>query len=90
MVSLLLRDRHYFIFLDPMCEVRKLYDFLGMDLTPQAETAMINYLNNDPKKKVYGKHVYKKGSHFSREFIEREYKEYIDLMSKRFKREDIV
>ena len=73
-----------------MREVRKLYGFLGMNLTPQAEAAMINYLNNDPKKKVYGKHVYKKGSHFSREFIEAEFKEYIDLMSKRFNHEDIV
>ena len=54
-----------------MREVRKLYGFLGMNLTPQAEAAMINYLNNDPKKKVYGKHVYKKGSHFFREFIEK-------------------
>ena len=51
---------------------------------------MINYLNNDPKKKVYGKHVYKKGSHFSKEFIEKEFKEYIDLMSKRVKHEDII
>ena len=71
------------LFADPLTEVRKLYDFLGMNLTPQAEFAMINYLNNDPKKKVYGKHVYKKRSHFSREFIEREFKEYIDLMAKR-------
>ena len=34
-----------------MGEVRKLYDFLGMNLTPEAESAMVNYLNNDPKKK---------------------------------------
>ena len=61
-----------------------------MTFTSEAEAAMINYLNNDPKKNVYGKHVYKKGSHFSKEFIEREFAEYIDLMSKRFKREDIL
>ena len=73
-----------------MGEVRKLYDFLGMNLTPEAESAMINYLNNDPKKNVYGKRVHKKGSHFSKEFIEKEFKEYIDLISKRFKREDIL
>ena len=73
-----------------MGEVRKLYNFLGMNVTPEAESAMINYLNNDPKKNVYGKHVYKKGSHFSKEFIEKEFKKYIDLMSKRFKREDII
>ena len=73
-----------------MGEVRKLYDFLGMNLTPEAESAMIYYLNNDPKKNVYGNHVYKKGSHFSKEFIEKEFKENIGLMSKRFKREDIL
>ena len=78
------------ISLDPLAEVRKLYDFLGMDLTPEAESAMMNYLNNDPKKKVYGKHVYKKGSHFSREFIEREFKEYVDIMTKTFNLKDIV
>ena len=73
-----------------MGEIRKLYDFLGMNLTADVEAAMINYLNNDPKKKVYGKHVYKKGSHFSKEFIEKEFKEYIDLMSKIVKHEDII
>ena len=70
-------------FSDPMGEVRKLYDFLGMNLTSEAESSMVNYLNHDPKKNVYGKHVYKKGSHFSKEFIETEFREYIDLMSKR-------
>ena len=52
--------------------------FLGMNLTSEAESAMVNYLNHDPKKNVY-----KKGSHFSKEFIETEFREYIDLMSKR-------
>ena len=75
---------------DSLGEVRKLYDFLGMNLTPEAESAMISYLNNDPKKKVYGKHVYKKGVNLSRQFIEQEFKEYIDLMSKRVHREYIV
>ena len=67
-----------------------MYDFLGMNLTPEAESAMISYLNNDPKKTVYGEHVYKKSFQFSKEFIETEFKEYIDLMSKRVKREDLV
>ena len=79
-----------YFFQDPLGEVRKLYDFLGMNLTPEAESAMISYLKNDPKKKVYGKHVYKKGVHFSRQFIEEEFKEYINLMSKRVNRKDIV
>ena len=73
-----------------MGEVRKLYDVLGMNLTPQVESAMIDYINNDPRKTVYGKHFYKKGPSFSREFIETEFKEYIELMSKRAKQEDII
>ena len=52
---------------DPLGEVRKMYDSLGLTLTPEAESAMINYLENDPKKKVYGKHKYKKeGVHLSK------------------------
>ena len=78
------------LFSDPLGEINKLYAFLGMDLTPEAQSAMISYLTNDPKKKVYGKHVYKKGVHFSRQFIEEEFKEYIDLMCKRVNREDII
>ena len=80
----------FFDFTDPLGEVGKLYNFLGVDLTPQAQSAMISYLNNDPKKKVYGKHVYQNDVHFSRQFIEEEFKEYIDLMSKRVRREDII
>ena len=68
-----------------------MYDFLGMNLTPEAQSVMISYLNNDAKKKRnYGKQVYKKNVHFSRQFIEEEFKDYIDLMSKRVDREDIV
>ena len=73
-----------------MGEVRKLYDSLGMNLTPEAESAMISYLNNDPKKKVYGKHKYKNGVSFSRQYFMEEYKEYIDLMAKRIDPQDIV
>ena len=73
-----------------MGEVRKLYDCLGMNLTPKVESTMIDYINNGSRKKVYGKHVYKKGNSFSREFIEKEFKEYIELMSKGAKREDII
>ena len=73
-----------------MGEVRIFYDCLGMNLTPQVESTMIDYINNDARKYVYGKHVYKKGNSFSREFIENEFKENIELMSKRAKREDII
>ena len=64
-----------------MGEVRQLYDVFGINLTPQVESPMTDYINNDPRKNVYGKHVYKKGNSFSREFIEKEFKEYIELMS---------
>ena len=73
-----------------MGEVRKLYDCLGMNLTPQVESPMTDFISNDPRKNVYGKHVYKKVNSFSRKFIENEFKEYIELMSKRAKREDII
>ena len=66
-----------------MGEVRKLYDCLGTNLTPQVESTVIDYINNDPRKNVYWKHVYKKENSFSRDFIENEFKEYIELMSKR-------
>ena len=61
-----------------------------MDLTPEAESAMISYLNNDLKKKVYGKHKYKEGVHLPREVLEEEFKEYIKLMSKRIDMKEII
>ena len=73
-----------------MGEVRKLYDSLGLTLTPEAESAMISYLNNDPKKKVYGKHKYKQGVHLPQEVLEEEFKEYIELMSKRVDCKEII
>ena len=75
---------------DPLGEIRKLYDFLEMNLTPEAEAAMVSYLENDPKKKVYGKHVYKKGVHLPRGVLEEEFKYYINEMSKRVKKKDLV
>ena len=67
-----------------------MYDFLEMNLTPEAEAAMVSYLENDPKKKVYGKHVYKKGVHLPRDVLEEEFKYYINEMSKRVKKKDLV
>ena len=61
-----------------------------MDLTPETESSMISYLHNDPKKKVYGKHKYKEGVHLPREVLEKEFKEYISLMSKRVDIKDIM
>ena len=67
---------------DPIGEVCKLYDSIRMNLTPEAESAMISCLNNDPKKKVYGKHKYKQDMHLPWEVLEKEFKEFIELMSK--------
>ena len=78
------------LLIDPLGEVRKLYESLGMNLTPEAESAMISYLNNDPKKKVYGKHKYKQGVHLPREVLEEEFKEYIELMSERVACKEII
>ena len=75
---------------DPLREIRKLYDFLEMNLTAEVETAMVSYLKNDPKKKIYGKHVYKKGVHLPRDVLEEEFKYYIDEMSKRVNKKDLV
>ena len=75
---------------DPLGEIRKLYDFLEMDLTPEVETAMTSYLENDPKKKVYGKHIYKKGVYLPTEVLQEEFAYYITEMSKRFKRDLIL
>ena len=79
-----------YLLTDPMGEVRKLYDSIGMNLTPETESAMMSYLNNDPKKKVYGKHKYKQGVHLPREVLEQEFKQYVELMSKRVDRNEIV
>ncbi len=67
-----------------------MYDATNMTLTPEAEAAMVHYLNNDPKKKVYGKHIYREGVYFDKEFFEENFKEYIDLMSKRIGRENVI
>ena len=75
---------------DPLGEVSKLYDSIGMNLTPEAESVMISYLNNDPKKKVYGKHKYKQAVHSPRDVLEEEFNKYIELMSKRVDRKDII
>ena len=40
--------------LDPLGEMRKLYDYFGMTLTPETESAMMHYIYNDPKKTKYG------------------------------------
>ena len=67
-----------------------MYEKFEMKLTPQAEEAMTKYIDHDPKKKVYGKHVYKNDLDFSNKFIQKEYQEYIQLMATKVDPEYIV
>ena len=68
-----------------------MYDYFGMTLTPETEAEMRNYLENDPKKTTYGAHKYTlEEFDLTLEDIKVEFKEYIDLMSKRIKIEDII
>lgn len=74
-----------------MGTVRKLYDHFGLILTPQAEYAMQDYLNNDPKNK-YGPHKYclVEGSNLTEEDLKEIFSEYISLMAERVKMEEIL
>ena len=77
--------------IDPLGEMRKLYDYFGMTLTPETESAMVHYLNNDPKKTKYGVHKYTLEEFgISIDEIKEEFKEYIEIMSKTTKLEDII
>ena len=68
-----------------------MYDYFGMTLTPETELAMDNYMNNDPKKTTYGVHKYTLEEFgISMDEIKEEFKEYIDIMSKTAKLEDII
>uniref|UniRef100_UPI001F59F739 sulfotransferase family protein n=1 Tax=Sphingobium sp. Sx8-8 TaxID=2933617 RepID=UPI001F59F739 len=51
-------DVHYErLVADPMRSVRSIYDHFGLELTPQAETAMQRFLDDKPKDK-HGAHRY--------------------------------
>ena len=81
----------FFTNLDPLDEMRKMYDYFGMTLTPQTESAIRNYLENDPKKTTYGAHKYTLEEFgISMDEIKEEFKEYIEIMSKTTKLEDII
>ena len=68
-----------------------MYDYFGMALTPQTESAMLHYLENDPKKTVYGQHKYTMEEFgITTDDLEEEFKEYIELMSKRTSIENII
>ena len=74
-----------------MGEMRKLYDYFGLKLTPQTEDAWKKYMDNDPKKKKYGKHKYTMEQYnVTKEDLAEEFKEYIQLMSKKYDTKDIL
>ena len=73
-----------------MGEVRKLYDFLEMDLTPQVESAMNSCIKNEFKIGSYQKSVLEESEAFSRDSVERDFKEYLNLMSKRVDRNCLI
>ena len=75
---------------DPMGEVRRLYDFLEMDLTPKVETAMSSCISNEFKIGSYQKPVLEQSENFSRDSVEKDFKEYLDLMSKRVNRKYLI
>ena len=75
---------------DPMGAIRKLYDFLNMSLTPQAESAMNSCIKTEFNINSYRKPVYQKNAHFSEQLVKRNFKKYLDLMSKRADRSYLI
>ena len=43
---------------DPLREIRKLYDYFHLNLSADAEQKMVDYMDNDQKKKTHAKHKY--------------------------------
>ena len=71
--------------------MRKMYDYFGMTLTPETESAMVQYMNNDPKKTTHRVHKFTLEEFgISMDEIKEEFKEYIEIMSKKSKLEDII
>ena len=67
-----------------MGEMKKLYSYFGIRLTPQTEEAWTHYLDNDPNKKKQAKHKYTMEEfNITKEELAEEFKEYIERMSKR-------
>ena len=80
-----------FLVVDPIGEMRKMYDYFEMTLTPQTESAMSHYMDNDPKKTSYGQHKYTLEEFgLTKDILREEFKEYIDMMSKTTNVEDII
>ena len=84
-------SHEFFNKLDPLGEMRKMYDYFGMTLTLDTELAMEYYMDNDPKKTTYGVHKYTLEQFgLTVDEIKEEFKEYIEIMLKTTKLEDIV
>ncbi len=79
-------------FSDPLGEVRKLYDFLRMTLTPDTESAFRHYLEDVPKNAKFRGHKYTMEQFdLTKEDLQGEFKEYIDhMIRKGFPEEDIL
>ena len=61
-----------------------MYTYFGLTLTPKTVEAWRNYTNNDPIKKKYAKHKYTMDRfNITKEELAEEFKEYIQIMSKR-------
>ena len=81
----------YLLTLDPIGEMRKVYSYLGLTLTSETEAAWRNYTKNDPIKTKYGRHKYTMDDfNITKEDLAEEFKEYIEIMSKRINPKEIL
>ena len=72
-----------YIFSDPMGELRKLYDFLKMNLTPKVESAMDACIKTEFKMGSYKTSSFEKNDLFFKDSVAKHFEEYLNLMSKR-------
>ena len=71
--------------------MRKLYAYFGITLTTETELAWKKYLDNDPKRKKYGSHKYTLEDYgLTKEGLAEEFKEYIEIMSRKVDLKDIL
>ena len=81
----------YLLTLDPIGEMRKLYSYFGLTLTSETKAAWRNYTNNDPIRTKYGRHKYTMDDfNITKEDLAEEFKEYIEIMSKRINPKEIL
>ena len=64
--------------------MKKLYSYFGITLSRETEEAWRKYVDNDPVKTKYPKHKYTiEEFNITKEDLAEEFKEYIEIMSKR-------